>query len=76
MNWDENQYREAFRGSAMKRAKLEMIRRNAIIVAGNLMSDSKNDPFLQSLQSIAQDISELPLVRETAIEVLKRRTAK
>ena len=76
MNWDEKQYRETFRGSSMKRAKLGMIRRNAIIVAGNLMSDSKNDPFLQSIRIIAQDTNELPLVRETAIEVLERRSTK
>ncbi len=36
---DEPSYRDAFRGSAMKRAKLEGLKRNAAIVKGNLARD-------------------------------------
>src|SRR5690606_26980779 len=36
LGWTEASRREAFTGSAMKRATLEMMKRNALIVAGNL----------------------------------------
>lgn len=36
LGWTEDDRREAFKGSSMKRAKLEMIRRNAAIAAGNV----------------------------------------
>lgn len=35
LGWSEDDRREAFKGSAMKRAKLEMMKRNARIVASN-----------------------------------------
>ncbi|CAE7758487.1 queG [Symbiodinium sp. CCMP2592] len=35
LNWSEDDRREAFKGSAMKRAKLDMMKRNAKIVAQN-----------------------------------------
>lgn len=35
LNWSEDDRREAFKGSAMKRAKLDMMKRNAKIVAEN-----------------------------------------
>lgn len=35
LNWSEDDRREAFQGSAMKRAKLDMMKRNATIVAEN-----------------------------------------
>lgn len=39
INWTEDDRREAFRGSAMKRAKLEMMQRNAAIVLKNQAAD-------------------------------------
>lgn len=36
MSWSEQEYRDRLRGSAMKRVKLPMLRRNAEIVAGNI----------------------------------------
>jgi epoxyqueuosine reductase len=35
LNWTEDQYRETLRGSAMKRVKLPVLKRNARIVAAN-----------------------------------------
>jgi epoxyqueuosine reductase QueG len=57
----------------MKRAKLGMMRRNAVIVAGNLLANSQDETLLNELQSIAQH-DEDDMVRNTAIEVLKQRT--
>jgi len=56
--------------SAMKRATLEMWKRNAIIVAANKLR-ARNDLALRSrLLDLAWDAKESPLVRQTAREVL------
>ena len=39
MNWSEQDYRDALRGSAMKRVKLPVLKRNAQIVRDNLRAD-------------------------------------
>jgi epoxyqueuosine reductase len=70
LGWDENARREHFRGSAMKRAKLEMIRRNAVIVAGNILTLHEDEILLSKLKSIAKDCSEHALVRSAAQDVL------
>jgi len=70
LHWDSDARRDACSGSSMKRAKLGMMRRNAVIVAGNLLAKSSDDILLNTLQTIAlQDEDEM--VRNTAIEVLK-----
>ncbi len=71
MFWDEKQRREAFRGSSMKRAKLGMIRRNAIIVAGNILRNQDNSELRSAVKKIAA-IEEDELVKRTAEEVLKQ----
>ena len=35
LGWDEQQFRDTLRGSAMKRVKLPILQRNAAIVAAN-----------------------------------------
>jgi hypothetical protein len=56
----------------MKRAKLDMIRRNAIIVATNRLL-VQGDPSLRAaIERIAADDNEPPLVRETARQSLLR----
>lgn len=47
LNWTEDDRREAFTTSAMKRAKLDMMQRNALIVAKNLLV-MKDDPELRA----------------------------
>ena len=47
LNWTEDDRREAFTTSAMKRAKLDMMQRNALIVAKNLLKDG-DDPELRA----------------------------
>ena len=74
---DVDAYRAAFRGSAMKRAKLPMMQRNAAVVLGN--------PSLRSGQAaLADDVDVLtralehedPLVREHAAWALARLGAR
>jgi epoxyqueuosine reductase len=56
MLWlDEEQYRTAYRGSAMKRAKLEGLRRNAAIVLGNL-GDGSDIELLESVRVTATEV--------------------
>ena len=71
LNWTEDDRREAFITSSMKRAKLEMFRRNALICAGNALV-SRNDPELhRRLQEISTDLDESDLIRMTARDVLE-----
>lgn len=72
LNWSENDRREAFTRSAMKRAKLPMMKRNAIIVAGNALRERSDDSLQSRIEEIAQDDSEDDVVRETAQVVLQR----
>jgi epoxyqueuosine reductase QueG len=70
MQWNEEDRREYFRGSSMKRAKLGMIRRNAVIVAGNILAESQDEALKEAITSIAQNPSEDVLVSEAARIVL------
>jgi epoxyqueuosine reductase len=72
LHWDEEIRGEQFRGSSMKRAKLGMMRRNAVIVAGNLLQHSGDSQLLDALETIAQEDDD-ELVRNTAIAVLNQR---
>lgn len=70
LGWDADARREAFRASALKRATLEMMRRNALICAGNAVRVDNVPDLRAQIESIARDDNEPPLVRETAREVL------
>ena len=72
LHWDEEARRRHFRGSSMKRASLPMIRRNAVIVAGNILSEFDNQQLLATLKEIASSTSDDPLVTVTAQTVLKK----
>jgi epoxyqueuosine reductase len=70
LGWDEERRRTAFEGSAMKRATLAMMKRNALIVAGNQLRQ-RDDPALRArIGQVADDAREPDLVRETARSVL------
>ena len=71
LNWAETDRREAFITSSMKRAKLEMFRRNAVICAGNALVTRDEPELFGRLQEIARDPDESELVRRTACEVLE-----
>ena len=71
LGWDESARRAAFEGSAMKRATLAMMKRNALIVGANRLPD--DEAFAARVREIAEDAGEDPLVRATAQQVLRRR---
>ncbi len=72
LDWDEDDRREVLRGSALKRMKLEMIKRNALIALGNALAEQDDPAAASQIQRIAQDDNEYELVRLTARQVLAR----
>lgn len=70
LDWTEEDRRVAFTTSAMKRAKLDMIRRNAVIVAGHYLRREDDSKLRDCLVRIAADENEVALVREAAQAVL------
>lgn len=72
LNWTEEDRRRAFTKSAMKRAKLVMMKRNALIAAGNAMREQPHKGLLSRMQEVAMDQREPELVRVTAEAVLRR----
>ena len=72
LDWTEEDRREAFRGSALKRIKLGMFKRNALIAAGNALLQKDNPGLKQRIEQIAEDHDEPELVRVTARQTLAR----
>lgn len=68
LGWSEDDRREAFQSSAMKRAKLDMMKRNALIVLTNQAVDGTIDREMvrRRVEEIAGDAGEGELVRGTA----------
>jgi epoxyqueuosine reductase len=72
LGWGEGDRRAAFESSAMKRATLAMMKRNAVIVAGNQLRAGAATPGLRErLGQLARDAAEPGLVRDTARAVLE-----
>jgi epoxyqueuosine reductase len=74
LGWSEDDRREAFQSSAMKRAKLDMIKRNALIVLTNQAVAGEVDRGMvrKRVEEIVGDESEGELVRETGRVCLGR----
>lgn len=74
LGWDEEGRRATFHTSAMKRAKLEMMKRNAIIAAGNvaMRGGEVAVTLRERIAALAADESEPELVRQTARQTLAR----
>lgn len=80
LGWGEGDRREAFKNSPMKRASLDMMRRNALVALGNAMvamrAQSGEETRLRELRervaSVEADASQPELVRQTARDVLRR----
>ena len=70
LGWNVNDRSNAFIRSAMKRATLSMMKRNALIVAGNAIRARANEALQERIRTLADDDNETPLVRETARDVL------
>ncbi|MFW5681944.1 MAG: epoxyqueuosine reductase, partial [Phycisphaeraceae bacterium] len=71
LRWTEDDRRRVFRGSALKRVKLDMLHRNALIVLTNTAAalppeDPHRTAALAEAQRLADDPDTSPLVQETA----------
>ncbi len=71
LGWDEDARREAFTSSAMKRARLDMMKRNAVIAAGNAIAEHDLPELRARVAEIAGDAGEAEMVREAASVVLE-----
>lgn len=72
LNWTEADRQEAFTRSSMKRAKLDQMKRNALIVAGHHLRLHADAELESRLRQISGDGLESPIIRDTAKEVLER----
>ncbi len=71
LGWDAAGRREAFTSSAMKRAPLALMKRNALIAAGNALRRCEDAELLARVREISEDQNEPQLVRRTAVDVLR-----
>jgi len=76
LDWDESEWSAQFDGTALTRARLDAMRRNAIIVAANTVPAHAADALRERLAAIAADGDENEIVRETAILTLARMRAR
>jgi epoxyqueuosine reductase len=72
LGWDASARQRALRQSTLKRIRLEMFKRNALIVAGNYLKKNNDAKLRQRIVELAEDSREDALVRETARVVLRR----
>lgn len=72
LNWSADDRQQAFLGSALKRMKLDMIQRNALIAAGNYLQQNKHTALREKVVELAHADNHPPLVRETAMHVCQR----
>jgi epoxyqueuosine reductase len=72
LGWTEQDRARVFQGSAMKRATLAMMKRNALLVAANQLA-RRDDPALrQRIKALATDMNEPELVRNAAAQAIHR----
>ncbi len=72
LGWSEDDRRRAFESSALKRARLDMMKRNALIAAGNALARRDDAALRARIESLALDQNEPELVRCSARQVLDR----
>lgn len=72
LNWTAEDRQQAFIRSALKRVKLDMMQRNALIAAGNALHQNNDGALREKVIELAHADNPLPLVRETAKLVCKR----
>ncbi|MFI4861237.1 MAG: epoxyqueuosine reductase, partial [Phycisphaerales bacterium JB063] len=70
LHWTEDDRRRVLIGSALKRIKLDMWHRNALIAAGNALQVNEDRPLRDRVEAMAQDASLHEMVRRTAQDVL------
>ena len=71
--WTEDDRRAAFTRSPMKRANLSMMKRNALIVAGNTLAQREDPKLRAAVERIARSNDEPEMVQDTARRALMRR---
>jgi epoxyqueuosine reductase QueG len=71
LGWDAEDRAAQFRGSALKRMKLPMVKRNALIAAGNALRQADHPDLRRRIDQIAADEAEDPLVRGTARQIIE-----
>jgi epoxyqueuosine reductase len=71
LNWTAANRRTAFTRSALKRIRLDMLKRNALIAAGNDLTRTNAPTLRERISQIAADPTEPPLVRQTAKQVIR-----
>ncbi len=72
LGWTEEDRRRAFKRSALKRIKLDMLLRNALIAAGNALERGNHPALRAEVERLAKDPAAQAMVRDTAQEVLRR----
>jgi len=72
LNWEAEDRQTTFQGSALKRIKLDMLKRNALIAAGNYLYSHEDDALGKRIQELTADPSQPDLVRDTAKQVRDR----
>ncbi|MEM9346729.1 MAG: tRNA epoxyqueuosine(34) reductase QueG [Planctomycetota bacterium] len=72
LNWTAEDRQHAFIGSALKRIKLDMMKRNALIAAGNHLRDHDDAALRDKVIDLARADNQPAIVRETADKVCQR----
>lgn len=74
LRWKAEDRSQSFAGTALRRATLEMMKRNAIIALANaeVRGDISRSVVIDRLQSIVGDPMETELVAQTALAILRR----
>lgn len=76
LRWTDDDRQTAFAGTAMTRATLEMMKRNAVIVAGNAIRSDCPEPdrsnLLHRLRELAEDRADSPELANLAAATLAR----
>ena len=70
LGWSAEDRQQAFIKSALKRVKLDMLKRNALIAAGNYLLSHEDALLRKRIEELAEAQDEVELVRITAKQVL------
>jgi len=72
LNWTNADRAKTLGNSAIKRATLDMLKRNALIAAGNTLTLPRDQAIFDRIKQIASDASEPAMLQQTARQVLSR----
>lgn len=72
LGWTEADRLAATMRSAVRRARLEMLKRNALICLGNALRSRRDAEIERRIEAVASDPDEHPLVRDEARRTVRR----